>query len=231
MKKLLVLCAFIPFLIAQVLGQNTGTIKGKVYDEDTKEALFGAVVVVTTGNSNIGCQTDPDGNYVIKPLNSGTYTIKISSMGYQTTIVKDIVVNPGKITFVEDMFLGNVGITLDDSTAVIRGFRDPLIRPDPLTIIRPNEYKDLAGKRDLSGVISKLNSDVYSDEQGELYFRGARNDNFVYIVDGVKSMDGKAHIPSGAIGCIAIYTGGVPSMYGDFTGGCVVIESKSFFTK
>lgn len=172
-----------------------------------------------------------DGNYVIKPLNSGTYTIKISSMGYQTTIVKEIVVNPGKITFIEDMYLENTGITLDDSTAVIRAFRDPLIRPDPLTIIRPNEYKDIAGKRDLSGIISKLNSDIYSNEQGELFFRGSRSDNFVYIVDGVKAIDGKAHIPSGAIGSIAIYTGGVPAMYGDFTGGCVVIESKSFDTK
>jgi len=231
MKKLVTFCVAITLLLTQVAGQSTGTIKGKVLDEGNREALFGAMVVVTTGQVNIGCQTDPDGNYIIKPLNSGIYTIKISSMGYQTTIVKDIIVNPGKITFVEDTYLGNVGITLDDSMAVIRDFRDPLIRPDPLTIIRPEEYQDIPGKRDLSGVISKLNSDVYSDEQGELYFRGARNDNFVYVVDGVKSMDNKAHIPSGAIGSIAIYTGGVPANYGDFTGGCVVIETKSFFSR
>ncbi|HOV12472.1 MAG TPA: carboxypeptidase-like regulatory domain-containing protein, partial [Bacteroidales bacterium] len=94
MKKLVTFCVAITLLLTQVAGQSTGTIKGKVFDEGNREALFGAMVVVTTGQVNIGCQTDPDGNYIIKPLNSGIYTIKISSMGYQTTIVKDIIVNP-----------------------------------------------------------------------------------------------------------------------------------------
>lgn len=58
MKKLITLCAVLPFLIAQVFGQNTGTIKGKVYDEGTKIALFGAVIAVTNGSSNVGCQSD-----------------------------------------------------------------------------------------------------------------------------------------------------------------------------
>jgi hypothetical protein len=230
MRQLLLLCALFMILGAQVFGQNTGTVKGKIFDELTKETLPGANVMISGGNSSIGCQTDIDGNYVLKPLPAGKYSIKITYMGYKTAIIDNILVNPGKITFIDDTYLGSIGITLD-SNAVIHEFRDPLIRPDPITILRPNEYKDIAGKRDLSSVITKMNSDIYSDEEGELYFRGARNDNFVYIVDGVKSVDGQAHIPSGAIGSIAIYTGGVPAAYGDFTGGCVVIESKSFFTK
>ncbi|HOY31242.1 MAG TPA: TonB-dependent receptor [Bacteroidales bacterium] len=231
MKKLFLLCAGIVFLMAQVLGQNTGTIKGKLFDNDSKQTLPGANVVVMGGNTAIGCQTGLDGDYVLKPLAAGTYSIKISYMGYKTVTVDNIQVNPGKISFVDDLFISMEGITIGGKIAEKIEYRDPLIRPDPITILRPSEYKEIAGKRDLSGIISKLNSDVYMDEQGELYFRGARSDNFVYIVDGVKSMDGKAHIPSGAIGSIAIYTGGVPALYGDFTGGCVVIESKSFFDK
>jgi len=231
MKKLLLFCAFIPFLMAQVFGQNTGTIKGKIYDNDTKGTLPGANIVVSSGNSTIGCQTDLDGNYVLKPLAAGTYSIKISYMGYKTTTVEKILVNPGKITVMDDLYISMEGITLDGKIAEKIEYRDPLIRPDPITILRPEEYEDIAGKRDLSSVISKMNSDIYSNEQGELFFRGSRSDNFVYIVDGVKSVDGQAHIPSGAIGSISIYTGGVPAAYGDFTGGCVVIESKSFFDK
>ena len=231
MKKLFLLCAFIPFLIAQVSGQNTGTIKGKIYDDKTKETLPGANVIVSSGNSTIGCQTDVDGNYVLKPLAAGTYSIKISYIGYKTATVEKIIVNPGKITVMDDLYVSMEGITLDGKIAEKIEYRDPLIRPDPITVIRPDDYKNIAEKRDLSSVISKMNSDIYTDDQGELYFRGSRSDNFVYIVDGVKSVDGQAHIPSGAIGSISIYTGGVPAAYGDFTGGCVVIESKSFFNK
>lgn len=231
MKKLFLLCVISQLFIAYSFGQNTGVIKGKLFDDDSRLTLPRANVVVSSGNANIGCQTDIDGNYVLKPLVSGIYSIKISYLGHKTVTVENIIVNPGKITIMDDLYVGVEGISLNDSVAVIFAYRDPLIRPDPLTILRPDDYENIAGKRNLSDVISKINSDVYSNEQGELYFRGSRSDNFVYIVDGIKSIDGKAHIPSGAIGSISVYTGGVPALYGDFTGGCVVIESKSFFEK
>ncbi len=230
MKNVLFFCATLIIMVAQVFGQNSGTIKGKLFDGDTKETLPGAYVTLSGSNTTLGCQTDVNGNFVIKPLPSGMYTLKISYLGYKTIIIDDIIVNPDKITFIDDLYLENPGITMDDTIPEIRAYRDPLIRPDPLTIIRPDEYGKIADKRDLSSVISKMNSDIYTNDNGELYFRGARSDNFVYFVDGVKSVDGEAHIPSGAIGSISIYTGGVPAQYGDFTGGCIVIETKSFFS-
>jgi hypothetical protein len=35
--------------------------------------------------------------------------------------------------------------------------------------------------------------------------------------------------PSMAIGSIMVYTGGVPSKYGDYSGGVVVVETMSYF--
>ena len=229
MKKLFICCAFFLFLAAQVFGQNTGTIKGRLYDDETKQSLPGANIVISGGNSNIGCLTDVDGYYVIKPLSPGRYSIKISYMGYETVIVDNILVNPGEITFMDDIFVSMEGKTLTGVEK--KEYIDPLIKIVPVNVLRPNEYKGIAGKRDLTSIISKMNSDIYSSEQGELFFRGARSDNFVYIVDGVKSIDGQANIPSLAIGSISVYTGGVPANYGDFTGGCIVIETKSFYEK
>ena len=40
---------------------------------------------------------------------------------------------------------------------------------------------------------------------------------------------GDANIPGLAIGSVKVYTGGVPARYGDFTGGCIVIETQSYF--
>jgi len=62
-----------------------------------------------------------------------------------------------------------------------------------------------------------------------LYFRGERSQAVLYIVDGVKTMDGRLGIPGSAIGHLTVYSGGVPAKYGDFTGGVVVIETQSYF--
>jgi hypothetical protein len=42
-------------------------------------------------------------------------------------------------------------------------------------------------------------------------------------------MTNEMNIPGRAIGSIIAYSGGIPAKYGDFTGGVVVIETKSYF--
>jgi hypothetical protein len=231
MKKLIALGAVIILLAAQSYAQGTGEIKGRLFDNDTKKSLPGAHVIVKNGNTNIAVQSDLDGYYRIKPLSSGKYEMTVSYMGYKTVTITDVVVNPEKITFIKDLNLSIEGIMIDGKVAEIIAYRDSIINPEPVMIIRAEAIKTIAGHSNLENLISKMTSELYVNEDNEIYFRGARNDNFVYIVDGVKSPDGQAHIPSGAIGSMAVYTGGVPAKYGDFTGGCIVIETKSFFDR
>ncbi|MEI6124232.1 MAG: carboxypeptidase-like regulatory domain-containing protein [Bacteroidota bacterium] len=229
MKKLILCCALISFLFAQSFAQNTGEIKGTIYDETSKQTLPGASVYVKVGDNLVGVLTDLNGNYTIKPLNAGIYNVTIKYTGMETVIINNVNVSPAKITFIDDQYLAEVVITLDKDIATIIEWKDKIIDPDPKFTIRPKEFKSIAGNTDLTKIISSMSSDIMVTENKELYFRGSRNDNFVYIVDGVKSSDGQAHIPSLAIGSITVYTGGVPAAYGDFTGGCVVIESMGYF--
>ena len=55
-------------------------IKGRILDKETGEPLVGALVKVT--GSAQGAVTDVDGNYTLKHIPAGTYTIEI---GYNTT--------------------------------------------------------------------------------------------------------------------------------------------------
>ncbi len=231
MKKLIAFGAAIIILIAQTYAQGTGEIKGRLFDNASKLSLPGAYVIVKNGIITTGTVTDHNGDYSVKSLSSGKYTVIISYMGYKSDTINDVVVNPGNMTRMDDLYVSNEGIMIDGKPAEIFGQRDPLIRPIPITFIRGDELKDMAGNKNLVSVLSKLTSEIYVTERDEIYFRGSRNDNFVYIVDGVKSSDGQAHVPSGAIGSLAVYTGGVPAQYGDFTGGCIVIETKSFFDR
>jgi hypothetical protein len=231
MKKLIALGAVILLLAAQSYAQGTGEIKGRLFDDESKLSLPGAHVFVKNGNTNMVGVSDKNGYYQIKPLSSGQYTVIFSYMGFKSDTMTGVIVNPGKITFLEDISMGMQGIMIGGKPVEIKAYRDPLISPEPINIIRAADIENMAGNSKLENIISKMSSDIYVNENNEIYFRGSRSDNFVYIVDGVKSPDGQAHIPSGAIGSMAVYTGGVPAQYGDFTGGCIVIETKSFFDK
>jgi iron complex outermembrane receptor protein len=59
---------------------NTAII-GTVKDETLGEALWGASILVL--GTSYGSSTDFDGNYIIQNLPAGTYTLRISYIGYQ----------------------------------------------------------------------------------------------------------------------------------------------------
>ena len=231
MKKLIASGAVILLVTARLFAQGTGEIRGRLYDDNTKQTIPGAYVIVKNGILTTGTVTDNNGNYSVKSLSSGKYTLIISYIGYKPDTIRNVEVNPGNITRMDDLYVSTEGIMYNGEIVNIVDTRDPLIRPIPVITIREKDLKEMAGHSKLENVLANLTSEIYVSDRDEIYFRGSRNDNFVYIIDGVKSMDGKAHIPSGAIGSMAVYTGGVPAQYGDFTGGCIVIETKSFFTR
>ena len=67
---------------------GTGQIKGTVTDKETGEGIIGASVMVV--GTNFGAMTDFDGKYVIKRLQPGTYTIRISHLDFNVTEVTDV---------------------------------------------------------------------------------------------------------------------------------------------
>ncbi len=58
------------------------TVTGKITDQHTGEALGRAGIYLD--NSFVSAQADPSGNYILKNLKEGTYSIRISYLGYQT---------------------------------------------------------------------------------------------------------------------------------------------------
>jgi TonB-dependent receptor len=60
----------------------SGTVKGKVFDKDTKEALPGANVTVR--GTSIGAASDLNGMYTILNVPPGTFTVQVSYVGYRT---------------------------------------------------------------------------------------------------------------------------------------------------
>ncbi len=79
--------------------QNKGIISGKVADHSTKEPIIGASVIVE--GTSYGAQTDLQGNFKITNIPPGSYSIKVSYIGYSSIVKNDIVVNSVRPAVVE----------------------------------------------------------------------------------------------------------------------------------
>ncbi len=88
------------------MAAGTATIKGKVRDVDTKEALPGATIVVK--GTSIGASTDLNGNFVIYNVTPGQCTLVISYVGYEGT--SEVVNVPSSGTLQKNFDLKAVGI-------------------------------------------------------------------------------------------------------------------------
>ncbi|RPH34919.1 carboxypeptidase-like regulatory domain-containing protein, partial [bacterium] len=62
--------------------QGSGTLKGTIYDKQSKDALPGAHVVVK--GTSIGAATNLSGGYILYNVPAGTHTIVASYIGYRS---------------------------------------------------------------------------------------------------------------------------------------------------
>ena len=86
MKKFLLLLVGVLAPLCAAMAQ--GSVRGKVVDKTTGEAVeFVNVVATPKGSDNIagGVITDSDGAFRIEGLNYGSYVLTVSYIGYQST--------------------------------------------------------------------------------------------------------------------------------------------------
>lgn len=106
-------------LIPSLAFAQSGMLKGQVLDKISKESLIGANVVLE--NTSMGIATDIDGNYLIRGIPVGKYTVKVSYVGY-LTVTKEINISDG-VTAEENFLLDPQAITVGvtEVTAQMRG--------------------------------------------------------------------------------------------------------------
>lgn len=85
MKKFLLLLFPLFFAFESGFAQ-TGNLTGKVSDKKDDAQVFGATVMLyadADSTIRLGAKTDLEGNFIIRDIAFGNYTIKIISLGYQ----------------------------------------------------------------------------------------------------------------------------------------------------
>ena len=82
-------------LVPSSFAQETGTLAGAVEEEETGEPLVGANVVLD--GTTKGTSADADGRYRITEIPAGTYTVRVSFVGYQRA-TESVTIRAGETT-------------------------------------------------------------------------------------------------------------------------------------
>lgn len=229
-RKVYLLLALVLFSVTGALAQaNSGTLKGKVIDKDTKEPLpFANVVVYLNGNLVTGASTDFDGEYTIKPIDPGTYDVQFSMVGYTAQTQKGIPVSSGRIAFASAEL--SSGAELD--AVEIIDYKVPLIDKDGGASGGTVSREEIAKmpSRSALGLASTVAGVSSAGTGGGLSIRGARTGSTWVYIDGIK-VRGSTALPKSAIEEVSVITGGIPANIGDATGGVVNIALRSASSK
>lgn len=235
--SLLLIILFSVLRIVSASAQSTGIIKGQLTDLATKDAMIGATVLVK--GTTLGAATDIEGNFIINKVPVGRHTVVISAVGYVTTEITDLTVEPDKITLL------NTAIAADQKNlqeVVVRAQRSQNTEIAVISQIREAqqvvsgisaEQIVKSQDRDAAEVVRRIPGVTIVDNRF-INIRGLNDRyNTVWLNDAVapsSETDRKAFsfdiIPSNLLDRVLIFKTPSPELPGDFAGGMVKVYTR-----
>ena len=136
------------FSIAQ---QNSGVIKGRVFNSKTNEGVPFATIQIW--GTTTGAVTDIDGNFSFSGLKPGFAELRVSSVGFKTYISSAVMVtNSNQVTL--DIPLEESEVSIGEVIVKASPFAKKIETPISIRIIGIDEIeKNPGGNRDISKVI------------------------------------------------------------------------------
>lgn len=205
---------------------QTGEIQGRVVDENGEPLINAAVEAVVGGIVKAGMVTDFDGNYIIKPIDPGTYNVRVKYTGKKTSIETGVIVSANKATTVNFKLQPS---STDLEEVVIKSYKVPLVDPDQpggQRVMTSDQLEKLP-TRNTTSMVSTTGATYQSVEGGSISIGGARSSGTMYYVDGVQVYGSRGiNLPQDAIDQVQVLTSGLPAKYGDALGGVVNITTK-----
>ncbi|MBO7225342.1 MAG: TonB-dependent receptor, partial [Bacteroidales bacterium] len=182
MKKVFVL---IFVLVTTLVSAQTGSVRGFVYDKETGEPMM--LTNVMLENTQIGTTTDVNGYFVLSKIKTGNYSIKVTSLGYET-YTAPIKVEKNKVLALK---IDLAPSATELQTIEIQG-RQEVARTESQVSIEKITSKDIqqmpsiGGQADLAQYIQVVPGVVFSGDQGgQLYIRGGSAIHNKVLLDGM----------------------------------------------
>ena len=167
------------------LAQNTGTIRGFVYDGETGEPMIFTNVYLE--GTNYGAQTDVNGYYSMSKIPTGSYTLASSFVGYDTAHVQ---IDLGKDQILtEKLTIKPVTVqlkTFNISAEMQERQTKPKVSEITLTPKDIERIPAIGGEKDLvTGITTMPGFILTGDQGGQLYVRGGSPVQNKVLLDGM----------------------------------------------
>ncbi len=222
--------------LAFAQASQSGEIYGRVLDEKKQPLDFASVTASEGGITKGGGKTDLNGNYKIKPLPPGKYSVRISFAGYQTQEIQNVIVKADGRTEVDFNMEKKVQSAVKgDSGIVIKTYKIKLIDKDNAGSKAIGREEMRKSATNSTGDFASLQSGAYQKKSGDqgISIGGDRSSGTLYVVDGIpiRSGRGSVNFPPGTIDQLELIGNGMSAKYGNATGGIVGITLRGIQRK
>ncbi|MBE0424022.1 MAG: TonB-dependent receptor [Lutibacter sp.] len=184
MIKNIALCLFL-LNLSFGFSQNTGTLKGKVIDMQSRGNI--PFVNVIVAGTNIGAISDENGAFVIKNVPLGYVKVQASYLGYLTALSEDYLVTNEKIPFI-NIELMQDNEQLDEVVVQSKLFKKSIESPLSRQSLGIAEIeRNPGGNRDVLKVIQSLPG-VASNPgfRNDIIIRGGSPVENKFYLDGIE---------------------------------------------
>ena len=202
---------------------TTGKIAGQIIDATSGEPLpFANVIIMGT---TMGAASDMEGYFTILNVPPGTFSIKASTMGYNSVTIENVKVEIDLTT--------NLVFRLSAESIVLA--QDVVVQAEKHVI-----KKDVAANqksidtKDIQGLPVTTVNDVMTLQAGieaDLSVRGGDPSETLFLVDGFAMRDARtnrpiSNLPLSAVQQISVQTGGFSAEYANVRSGMVNVVTR-----
>jgi len=224
---------------------TTGKIQGVITDKNTGEPLPGVNIIIE--GTTIGSATDFNGEYVILQAPPGDLTLKITMIGYQEVIIRNVRVRADLTTHINAQ-IEETAVDLGKDVVIMA--ERPIIQKD---VTSSTQFVGIEEMERLPVIDTKegvfLQAGVFFDPipvagglgsagKGEKRYsvRGGSQDEVKWYVDGVRTavlVGGRAdwggsltNVNMNSIQEVQVMTGGFSAEYGEAQSGVIKVTTK-----
>ena len=164
---------------------RTGELYGRVVDKGTHQPLPGVSVLVE--GSRLGASTDTAGVFRIERVPVGSHNLRFMMIGYETLVKSNVVVNPGRETWVEAALRE---VALEMEAIRVRASYFEKAR-DAVVTTRTMDFEEIrqdpGSSEDIQRVMQALPAVVSgSDQMNEIIVRGGIPGENLFLMDTIE---------------------------------------------
>jgi len=217
------------------------TLKGKVIDESTKQAIPNVNIIILNTERHI--QTDENGFFKISNIKVGRYSVKVTSIGFDEAIINEVLLSIGKET--------ELTIPLTESfhqlnEVVVKAQKEygailnemATVSAQSISVEQTKRYAATWGDPARMALSFAGTSNV-NDQTNEIVIRGNSPKGMLWKIDGIEVPNpshfstegatggGLSALSTNVLGNSDFYTGAFPAEYGNVTSGVFDVRLRN----